>query len=287
MKSLGLMLKDIRISKGISQEQLAQGLCTQSLISKIEKGDVSPSIEIFENLIKKLGIDANFLMGYFRNPRYEYEEWLKGEIELLLTTYDFEVLYKNINLHKNNVLFKNEIMQQFFNYCEAIISYYKKNDFKRSLNHLLNSLEKSVTVEPFVSEFEVRIKMGMGIIYNEEGKKWNDGRCYERAKECYREAYKAFKELIVVTDKSIIIKLYYNYARLLYDTGNYLIAIFLFNEALNIAAELKSLVAVPELYLYLGLSFIKLRQVSKALHYFDLSSIHYNFINKRMKEGIF
>ena len=36
----------------MSQKKLAEGICTQTIISRLEKGEVTPSIDIFFKIIK-------------------------------------------------------------------------------------------------------------------------------------------------------------------------------------------------------------------------------------------
>ncbi|WP_020374998.1 helix-turn-helix domain-containing protein [Sulfobacillus thermosulfidooxidans] len=53
--SLGQNIHDIRRKKGWTQAQLASGICDRTLISRIESGNVVPSVEIIKQLAEKLG----------------------------------------------------------------------------------------------------------------------------------------------------------------------------------------------------------------------------------------
>lgn len=62
---LGSLIKVNRIRQNMSQQHLAQGICVPSYLSKIENGEVVPSIDIIEALFDELDIkyysDATFI----------------------------------------------------------------------------------------------------------------------------------------------------------------------------------------------------------------------------------
>ena len=56
-KEIADLIKRYRKRRGMSQKELAQGICAQGIISRIERGEMVPSTDIFFGLIKKLEID--------------------------------------------------------------------------------------------------------------------------------------------------------------------------------------------------------------------------------------
>lgn len=58
-KDIGIRIKEKREELGISQEELASGICNQSVVSRIEKGETNASFSIIYQLAKKLGIDLS------------------------------------------------------------------------------------------------------------------------------------------------------------------------------------------------------------------------------------
>ena len=53
---LANLIKTKRKELKLSQKALAEGICTQTIISRIEKGEITPSVDIFFKIIKKLCI---------------------------------------------------------------------------------------------------------------------------------------------------------------------------------------------------------------------------------------
>ncbi|MBO8171257.1 MAG: helix-turn-helix transcriptional regulator [Bacillaceae bacterium] len=46
----------MRKAQNLTQAQLAEGICNQSLISRIEKGECLPTIEMFYRIARRLGV---------------------------------------------------------------------------------------------------------------------------------------------------------------------------------------------------------------------------------------
>ena len=72
-KALGKGIKEERKKLGLTQADLAQGICSQALLSHIEAGDYMPAADIFIGIYQKLGISelqAN-LKNYFPMSQIE------------------------------------------------------------------------------------------------------------------------------------------------------------------------------------------------------------------------
>ena len=56
---IGAKIRYFRQMKGITQEQLASGICSIPYLSKIEHGLAQPSEELVEHLCKELGVSLD------------------------------------------------------------------------------------------------------------------------------------------------------------------------------------------------------------------------------------
>lgn len=56
--SCGQIIKRMRQSRGLTQEELAFGICSVSSLSKIENGRQTPHYRTFEALLERLGIQT-------------------------------------------------------------------------------------------------------------------------------------------------------------------------------------------------------------------------------------
>jgi len=59
MKNLGTVLKELRKEKGLTQKDLAEGVCAQSMLSAIENNVYIPNANLLINLANKLEVDLN------------------------------------------------------------------------------------------------------------------------------------------------------------------------------------------------------------------------------------
>ncbi len=59
MKNLGTVLKELRKEKGLTQKELAEGVCAQSMLSAIESDVYIPNANLLINLANKLNVDLN------------------------------------------------------------------------------------------------------------------------------------------------------------------------------------------------------------------------------------
>ena len=87
-KEFGNLLKQKRMKQNITQEQLAEGICTIATISKIEQGEVVLEKSIRDRLLERLGENSYDYENYVTAK--EYEKW-KAEF-LLLDALDDENL---------------------------------------------------------------------------------------------------------------------------------------------------------------------------------------------------
>ncbi|MBV6684081.1 helix-turn-helix domain-containing protein [Bacillus sp. JRC01] len=69
---IGKKIKELRKAIGITQGELAEGICTQALISRIEKGDIYPSATVLYRISQRLGVDVNYFFEIGSTERHDY-----------------------------------------------------------------------------------------------------------------------------------------------------------------------------------------------------------------------
>ena len=95
--TIGEIIKHYRLQKKLSQEKLAQGICDRKYISHIELGKQIPTLDIVNQLSKRLGINL-------------YETYA-----LMLRHHDIETHKKIERLNKCQVLDKRERLIDLIN----------------------------------------------------------------------------------------------------------------------------------------------------------------------------
>ena len=82
--SLGDTLRELRKQKRLSQEDLAEGICSTVSISRIENGNQIPSQPVLEALLEKLGTGLYQICNvYYRSEKQQdFEERAQTVINL-------------------------------------------------------------------------------------------------------------------------------------------------------------------------------------------------------------
>lgn len=142
MQSIGNKFKTKRKALGLSQKDLADGICEQSLISKIERTNYFPSSDVLYSLSQKLQVD----IIYFFDESYETVSDLRKFISMsskLLEHRNYNELKYLYNLEKSNQNSFNEDEQSYLTWIKAIILFYnydKKDSAIELLKNLIDSL---------------------------------------------------------------------------------------------------------------------------------------------------
>ncbi|MDE6365472.1 MAG: helix-turn-helix domain-containing protein, partial [Lachnospiraceae bacterium] len=68
------LVRDLREAKGLSQEELCEGICAQETLSKIETCKRSPNKKNLYKLLKKMGMERENYYGFIEADKYELYE---------------------------------------------------------------------------------------------------------------------------------------------------------------------------------------------------------------------
>lgn len=73
LRILGSLIKLNRLNQNMSQMALCEGICVSSYLSKIENGEVIPSLEVIELLFNQLAIDYRCDYEFLVNMNQRFE----------------------------------------------------------------------------------------------------------------------------------------------------------------------------------------------------------------------
>ncbi|MCF6092534.1 helix-turn-helix domain-containing protein [Microaerobacter geothermalis] len=132
----------MRESLGLTQEDLSLGICTQSQLSRIEKGGSIPSVEITFQLAQRLIIDLDEVFQMAENPKKEEVMSAFNEIRKAVQNRDYSQVEKILKGIRNNPLFLKIREGQFIICHEGIIAYYLYNQKDKSLQLLRRKLSR-------------------------------------------------------------------------------------------------------------------------------------------------
>ncbi|MED2885231.1 transcriptional regulator [Bacillus wiedmannii] len=250
---LGNTIKELRIKKNISQSELCHGICSQSQISKIEKGVIYPSSILLYQLSERLGVDPNNIFALTQNKKLKYIENVKYVIKDCIRQHQYTELYEIVTKEKNLNNFQTKEDKQFLLWHEAIAIYLVNNSIKSALTLLNNALKLTLTNIDFLSEREIDIMQTMAIFHAENKE-------YKKSINILRRCLTNFNKLDFPRDKEIKLKIIYNLSKCLSYTCQYEEALKYIDKGIQLAINLNTLYLLGELYYGKGSNLLKLKQ---------------------------
>lgn len=113
MFTVGQVVKKERVQSRITQEELSDGICTPSYLSRLENGQVNPSPEIVKLLLERLGKDYNKYITY--KSEYEYKvDQLKFDIRRFHALREFDKCEKALVELEKALTEEDKFSMQFF-----------------------------------------------------------------------------------------------------------------------------------------------------------------------------
>lgn len=266
-------LKLKRKEKGFSQQKLAKGICEQSQISKIERGNYMPAAD----LLYKLAVRLQVPLDYFFNDNFEIPSSLNHFKRLsskLLEDRnytDLEYLY-NLEKNKNNLLSEED--SAFLEWTSSILIFYlygNKEQAVHQLEHLLASLKTKRSVY-------LRILNTLSNFYSLMGRKNEYLENYNLLLSIYQN-----EDLTVSEYLYGYIRVKYNYAHYLLEEGNKMEAIKEALETIEICKTWQTTYQLAPLLILIGNAGENIISKEKIIEYYqDAKDLCRIFENKLM-----
>ncbi len=167
MKRLGQSICDLRKARGMSQQELADGICTQAQISKIEKGNTNTSVDILYKIIKRLGVDYHYFFQIAESQRGDYEKEITIIIRKAVSRGNYVEVMEIVNNAEILPLFQTDDNKQFLLWHKGISTFYLNKDPFTALDLLKQSFNLTAENKIRYAEREVEILISIGIIHSE------------------------------------------------------------------------------------------------------------------------
>jgi transcriptional regulator with XRE-family HTH domain len=259
---IGKKIKELRKVVGLTQGDLAEGVCTQALISRIEKGDIYPSAAALYQIALKLGVDVNYFFEIGANPRLDYIREVEKQFKILRNDRKFEEMIDLIKIEEKNPLFyKDKEKLQLLYWHKGIFTYEVEKDYEAAISLLQHAYHLTAHQKKAMSERELQILASTGTIHF-------SAKNYEAALDYYQQVETAMKTA-EIHDKSIKTRLFYNIARLLTRIGRYEESTDYCQRGIKWCFEKELLWGIGELHYQIGYNFELQDELKKALPYFQ------------------
>lgn len=205
---------------GLSQQTIAEGICEQSQISKIERGHFIPSADLLFKLSQRLEVP----LDYFFNEQIEVKSNLSNFKHLSARLLDdrnyndLEYLYK-IEIERGNFLTLED--RTYLEWVKAIIDFYQYNLQFDAISHLENILSKV----PSTTLIYLKVLNTLSNFYSLVGREEDYEKNYSHLMELYQTKNLDHQEFL------------FGYIRVRHNYAHYLVSKEKYNEAIQEALE--------------------------------------------------
>ncbi|MEB2282497.1 helix-turn-helix domain-containing protein [Lysinibacillus xylanilyticus] len=249
MEKLGERVAYYRKSKGLSIKDLAENLCDDSTIYRLEKGRQLPRLEILNEICMKLEVPINALFPL--NKEVVQLKMLCREF-----TYNEDYLSLELTLEEcENVLeqltsiYEKKQFSRFILWHRAILLHKIENKEQDALK-ILNSI---VNLKKCGSELDIEIMNSTALIYLTTD--------VNTAYKIYKEIYAKSKNQKDLEDLTLFPRVGYNYAYTMYQLNSY-------EKALKIVLDVLNYMETHHLMYFLGEIYHMIGILSKKNEYF-------------------
>ncbi|MFJ8064712.1 helix-turn-helix domain-containing protein [Psychrobacillus sp. NPDC096426] len=246
MKYLGLEISKLRAEMGMSQKELANNICTQSTISRIEGGEVYPAIDTLLKIALKLQVPIEYFIEMLFNKNVLESERLIKEIEFHLKEHNYKKIVSIIE--KNKMDTDNIWLNFYLKYLLDIAHYYLKvitaEECINSLKDILNFSNQTTIQFRFL---HIKISNSIANIYAQNGEIPKSLYYYNKIlKEHFHKNYsdhKIYETLITVL---------FNKCNILYELQDYDAALETANQGIQKSKETSFFFLVGQFLYYKG-----------------------------------
>jgi transcriptional regulator with XRE-family HTH domain len=223
MNTVGQRVYNFRKKRGMTRKELAEDVCDESTLLRIEKDQQEPRLNTVHLLCVKLDIPIDYLINYFSHKDLKYINRVKRLCREYVYHQDYlalQQLIEEVYQDKEAHFFNTGEFKKFINWHEAILTDKKEGNLIRAEHKLKQLLPKNYQ---FISEADIGIANSLGLIYLSLDKQ-------DKALELFKIALISIDLLSSFEDKTLFVRVSYNYAFALFHQGRY-------DEVINIALQ--------------------------------------------------
>ncbi|AHA31476.1 hypothetical protein ASF99_04465 [Exiguobacterium sp. Leaf187] len=201
--SIGTKIKQLRIEKQMTQNELCNGICSQAEISKIENGLNSPTVDLMKQIATRLKVPIALLFEELQEN--EEMERFDQTVSALLRDEKYEQIKRYISKHNNNENIELVILNAYF----RIIVDLKQDQYDfRTATFLLNNLLIERDVQNESITLFIRIKTAIANLYAEH-------KLFHLTTNSYLDIEILLESLNSSLYVTSLIKIYFNHAQIL------------------------------------------------------------------------
>jgi transcriptional regulator with XRE-family HTH domain len=240
MKILGEKIRHYRKLRGISQSELADGICTQATVSLIEKKDKIPSMEILVRICERLGITMNLVIVNDDSQIYS----IISEIKKLFYQDDYDGIVAKLDKLKDiNINNKQEI--KLIHFFSGLVEYEVEKNYDKAIFDFNRAMNVNIVS---VDMYDILINIYTAKAYVNKGSDDEAKVYYDQSKELIKSSVEKIND----ENYRDSILIYANMAELALELGDNESVIEYANEGIYIARKEQSLFKLDSMYCYMA-----------------------------------
>lgn len=174
-EKFGEIIKELRKRKGLTQSQLAEGICTREYLYRVEKGQYVPSSIILEALSYKLSEDLSqyLLLSNYNTPLQTID--IKKNLEKNIYQGNYKNMAKQIAKARKLKDFELVENKQLLFWYDGIFTYEQNQNFAETLSIFIDALKltKEFTqlqelYDVYCTLQEIRILISISKLYHDK-----------------------------------------------------------------------------------------------------------------------
>lgn len=140
---VGTIIKDARRAKGLNQQELSKGICTQATISNVESNRSMPNVQTLKLIADRLTIDFGELMSYMSEKSEQKEMLQLAKVSLKKKDYEKtkKILIENLKISE---LSSSELKEYYYYFGMAELL--GNSNFQDAMYHFNLGLQQVVKI---------------------------------------------------------------------------------------------------------------------------------------------
>lgn len=266
MINLGDKIKKSRLEKGLTQAELAEGICTQASISNLENNASVPTLLILLEISNRLNLEFSELSEYAIEQASPAVTVFK-QVQNLRSQFKLKEAYTLMQELKFEDLKTNQEKKQYYYYVgvTSLLGYNKISDATYNFNLGLN-----LETDPQLEFLDILIMNGIGLAYFMESE-------HEKALTYFEKSLILLEGLLEQKNSSIengeVLKVYFTSAKFYSEIGDYNRALSLCELSISLQKNLNMNYELDRLYYEKAFNLYQLGEQKGAKEYYYYAGV--------------
>ena len=262
--SFGTIIKEIRKEQKMTQKMLSQGICSQSVLSRIENNEELPNVLVMAQICQRLGVTIDHVMTLSDHKNRSLSNQF-DLLDLYFLKRDYRKLEQELKSSSvTDNLSSAEDFQRYYYYL-GVCEFTLRKNLVQALGYLKEALTYSTQKErAHLCDIEIQLISCIGKIYGVAGRS-TEARYY------LSRSVQIFHETVKERTKSEFTQIFYNYGSFLFHQGESEAALEQVNQGIHWAQEKNSYYYLNDLFILKSLIYKQRDELSKALFYEELA----------------